>query len=150
MPFITAISTVSILLLCSPYSANAPITISARLKGVPMTTVEELVASLRKEGFQWKFIGRQIDFRGTVLSAGPVPRVRIAGMDKDKLDTAWLHTTNTDNSVKVGQQLQIRGLIVDQHYGVWRVWKYTCSVVDQEKEISSPRSNSPSTPAQKK
>jgi hypothetical protein len=94
------------------------------LKGVPTVTVEELAAAIRKEGFQWRFIGRQITFTGVVVTAGAAPHVRVDGMDKDKLDTAALHNSAADNGLKPGDKVQVRGLIVDQWYGVWQVWKY--------------------------
>jgi len=48
------------------------------------------VAATRKDGFQWQFIGRQIDFKGTVLSAGTGSHAfAFSGMDKGQLDTAW-------------------------------------------------------------
>jgi hypothetical protein len=98
------------------------------LKGVPKTTVEELVVSLRKEGFQWRFVGRQITFTATVVAAGAAPRVKIADMDEGKLDTAVIHNALADNHLKAGEKVQVHGLIVDQWYGVWQVWKYTMKV----------------------
>src|SRR4051812_3121721 len=127
MSFITVIPVLTFVLLGNPRHADDAKVTSTHLKGVPVTTVEELVTTLRKEGFQWRFIGRQIDFKGTVISESPNLRVRIAGMDKDRLDTAWLHLTSVENSVKKGQQVEVRGLLIDQHYGVWRVWVYTWS-----------------------
>jgi hypothetical protein len=100
----------------------------AQLQGVPAITVEELAQALRTEGFQWKFVGRQIAFRATVLDAGATPRVRIAGLDKDRFDTARLHNVAADNRLKAGDQVQVRGLIVDQWYAVWQVWKYELKV----------------------
>jgi hypothetical protein len=102
------------------------------LKGVPAITVEELAAAIRKEGFQWRFIGRQITFTGVVLNAGEAPRVRIDGMDKDKLDTAVIHNTLADNRLQAGDRVRARALIVDQWYGVWQVWKYEITLVKAE------------------
>ena len=95
-----------------------------RLEGVPTTTVEELASALRKEGFQWKHIGRQIGFTATVLTSGAAPRVRIEGMDKGHFDTAVIHNALADIALKAGGKVRFRGLIVDQWYGVWQVWRH--------------------------
>jgi hypothetical protein len=103
---------------------------SPHLKGVPVVTVEELAAAIREEGFQWRHIGHQFDFIGIVVDAEENPRMRIEGMDEGKADTAVLHPRVADHSLKVGQRVQVRGLIVDQWYGVWQVWRYGLSLVD--------------------
>jgi hypothetical protein len=116
--------------LAAPTTAEPRREERARLKGVPVVTVEELAAAIRKEGFQGRFIGRQITFMAVVLTAGTAPRVRIEGMDPGKLDTAALHHGGSETSVQVGQRLKVRGLIVDQWYGVWQVWQYDWAVVE--------------------
>jgi len=103
---------------------------SSGLKGVPALTAAELDAALRKEGFQWRFIGRQIRFTATVVAAGATPRVRIEGMGSRLLNTAVLHHAPVDHHLKAGDRVQVRGLIVDQWYGVWQVWQYQLSLVD--------------------
>lgn len=110
--------------------AAAPDPERAGLKGVPTTTVEELAGSIREEGFQWKFIGRQIAFTSTVITVGAAPRVRIEGMDKDNFDTAVIHNAPANNRLKAGDMVQLRGLIVDQWYGVWQVWRYEMRLVN--------------------
>ncbi len=110
-------------------------------KGVPRISVEELAAAIRKEGFQWRHIGRQIAFTAVVEAAGAAPRVRIEGMDKGKFDTAVLYRGGSDNSVKVGQRVKVRGLVVDQAYGVWQVWCHECSAIDAGERGRSGRSS---------
>ncbi len=95
---------------------------------MPRISVEELVAEMRKEGFQWRYIGRQITFTAVVTTAGPALRVRIEGMDNGK---AVLHPLRYENSAKVGQKVKVRGLLTDQCYGVWQVWCYEISVVNE-------------------
>ncbi len=91
---------------------------------VPTITVEDLVSGLRKEGFQRKFIGHQIEFTAIVLRGGAQPRIRIEGMERDRFDTAVIHHAPPENRLKSGDKVQVRGLIVDQWYGVWQIWKY--------------------------
>jgi hypothetical protein len=58
------------------------------------------------------------------------PRVKIAGMDEGKFDTAVIHNALADNHLKAGDKVQVRGLIVDQWYGVWQVWQYTMKLAN--------------------
>jgi hypothetical protein len=92
--------------------------------GAPPITVAELAAGLRKEGFQWKFVGREITFEATVLEPGPTPKVRITGLDEGRVDTAVLHNVPADNRLKAGDAVRVTGLIADQWYGVWQVWPH--------------------------
>lgn len=89
-----------------------------------------MAGAFRQEGFQWRFIGRQITFRATVLAAGAAPRVRIEGLDRGRHDTASLHNLGADNRLKPGDKVEVRGLIVDQWYGVWQVWRYSLQLED--------------------
>src|SRR5436309_12391940 len=98
---LASLGLVALAALVCPAAAPAPEAKSGR-KGVPAVTVAELAAAIRKEGFQWRFIGRQITFTGVVLTAGAAPRVRIEGMDKDRLDTAAIHNTLADNRLQAG------------------------------------------------
>jgi hypothetical protein len=100
-------------------------------EGTERITVEELAKRLREEGFQWKFVGRQITFTATVLTPGAAPRVRIEGMDKGKLDRAILHHVAADNHLKPGDKVRVTGLIVDQGYGIWQIWRYSLTALDE-------------------
>ena len=93
-------------------------------RGLPATTAEDLAAAVRKEGFQWKFVGRNITFTGVVVDEGTVPRVRIDGMEKDNLDSAAIHNAPANKSLATEDKVELHGLIVDQWYGVWQVWCY--------------------------
>lgn len=99
------------------------------IKDVPRTSVEEMAATIGKDGLQLKFIGRQIKFKAAVLSAGEVPRVRIDGMAEGKFDTAWLHDVSKDHGLRIGDRIEVYGLIVQQDFGVWRIWRYSVGLV---------------------
>lgn len=99
-------------------------------RGTPTTTVEQLAASVRAEGFQWKFLGQRLEFTGEVVREGQHAQLRIEGMEKDKLDTAALHNARPDMKLKVGDRVRVRGMIVDQWYAVWQVWCYEMSRAD--------------------
>lgn len=92
--------------------------------GIPTVTVEQLAADLKKDGFQWSFLGRQMSFTATVLTVGTAPRVRIVDINDDRFGTAALHNISGANLLKVGDKIKVRGLLVDQWYGVWQIWKY--------------------------
>ena len=72
---------------------------------------------------------RQITFNATVLRPGAKPEVRIDGLEKDHFDQAVLHNALADNQLKAGDRVRVTGLIVDQFYGVWQVWKYELRAV---------------------
>lgn len=101
----------------------------SKFESIPSVTVKELAQGIREEGFQWKFLARQLVFTGTVVEASPMIRIRIDGMDDGKLDHAALHQPGTRMELKAGERLEVRGLLVDQWYGVWQVWCYQVSRV---------------------
>jgi len=107
----------------------APDARGAARTGAPAITVGELAAELRKKGFRWNVVGRQITFNATVLRPGAKPEVRIDGLEKDHFDQAVLHNALADNQLKAGDRVRVTGLIVDQFYGVWQVWKYELRAV---------------------
>jgi len=102
---------------------------SAGRKGVPSLTVEELARDLRQEGFQWRFIGHQIAFTARVVNPGTAPTVRIKGLDEDDFNTAVIHNAPAESHFKLGDKVHVKGLIVDQAYGVWQIWSYGISPV---------------------
>ncbi len=107
----------------------APKPVRQTKRDIPAITVEELASGLRKDGFQWTPIGKQMTFRCLVIRAGASPTVQIEGMKKDSMDTAVLHNMLSDNTLKVGDTLDVTGLIVDQWYGVWQIWEYSTKVI---------------------
>lgn len=99
-------------------------------KGVPQITVEQLKKEIRQEGFQWRFIGHEIEFTSSKWEGN---RVHIDGMEKEILDTAVIHfgegrVNRFDN---LGEKIRVRGLIVDQWYGVWQIWPYSMTNVKE-------------------
>jgi hypothetical protein len=111
-------------------TSPVPVRPKRKLEGVAGITVAELAAALRKEGFQWRFVARLLEFKATVVSPRPHLEVRIHGLDEDFFDTAVLHNARPDQTWKVGDQLRVEGLIVDQWYGVWQIWEYSATRVD--------------------
>ncbi len=101
-----------------------------RAKGAPTITVEKLAEELRTEGFQWRFVGRQITFTATAIEGGANPRLRIDGLKKDSFDTAVLHNARPDIQLKPGEKVRVTGLIVDQWYAVWQIWRYEMDRVE--------------------
>ena len=57
------------------------------------------------------------------MAEGPKPLV---ALDSEKPDAPYtqliLVNLSADNTLKKGQRLKVRGLIVDSAYGFWHVW----------------------------
>lgn len=97
--------------------------VGSSLTDVPAITVGELRTAIEKQGFQWSFIGKRLEFSAIVISKDNHFKLRINGLQKDKLDIAVLHNSSS-KAFTVGDQLEVSGLIVDQQYGVWQIWQY--------------------------
>jgi hypothetical protein len=93
---------------------------AGRLTGVRSITVEELARD--REGSQGRSVGCQIVFNASVLVGGTDSRMHIDGTGD--LGIATIHNTPKDFVLLPNQKVRIRGLIVDQWYGVWQIWCY--------------------------
>ena len=93
---------------------------AGRLKGVRSITVEELARD--REGSQGRSVGCQIVFNASVLVGGADSRMHIDGMGD--LGIATIHNAPKNFGFVPNEKVRVRGLIVDQWYGVWQIWCY--------------------------
>ncbi len=98
---------------------------------VPTITVKELSEGLRKDGFQHRYLARQIRFECVcvplkgALDKAEIPYCLIDGLEKSPMPKARLYNGNVE--LKKGMRLSVHGLIVHQDYGVWSIWVYSAS-----------------------
>jgi hypothetical protein len=72
-----------------------------------------------------QLVAHEIEFRGVVQIAREVPLVAIKGLPADGPYTrAHLHHVAAHHKMKVGDEVTIRGLIVQHGFGAWMVWVY--------------------------
>jgi hypothetical protein len=91
----------------------------------PKVSVEELgrkVKDLRT--FRPKQLhAHEIEFRAVVRITRDVPLVQIKGL-KGPYTQAHLHNLSANHKLKEGDEVNVRGLIVEDGFGAWMVWVY--------------------------
>lgn len=92
----------------------------------PSITAGELKRRLAAPGFDpAEFVAREIEFRGAVEITRAVPLVRIQGLGPPGgFDRAHLYHLPEDHKLKVGDEVTVRGLVVEHGFGAWMVWVY--------------------------
>lgn len=101
----------------------------------PNVTVDEWASSLRKEGYQPRFLGRRVTFIARVLEPGAAPLVYIQASDQEPLGRAVLHNMASTNTVPSGVHLLVDGLIADCIYSTWHIWSYRVEYVATEQPL---------------
>ena len=104
----------------------------ARLyEGVPSMTVQEFSEGLLKEGYQHRFLAQQLCFQCTFkpfkgeFDQHTINYCQIDGLARFPLALLFNLVDGIESQIVAGLKLDVHGLILEQCYGVWRIWVYS-------------------------